>query len=80
MMRKWQKLHWMSSALPLYKIPRTIVDFGNTDGSDQLMYASDFPGYSLGDGAAEMEPGALFEEHVIEKYAWKNAQRVFFDK
>ena len=78
MMCKWPRLYWMSSVLNEHRVPQEIIDFGNFDGFDSLMWATDFPALSFEE---KMPTGdnAHFQGEAAEFYAWKTAQRIFFD-
>ena len=76
MMRKWPHLYWISSAVSEQRIPREIIDFGNDDGGDRLMWGTDFPALSF----AEKQPvgaNAHFAGEAAENYAWKTAEKVY---
>ena len=76
MMRKWPRLCWMSSAVAEHRMPREIIDFGNDDGDDRLMWGTDFPALSF----EEKEPAganAHFAAEAAENYAWRTAERIY---
>lgn len=77
LMRKWPRLYWMSSVIAEQRLPREIIDFGNDDGADRLMWATDFPALSFDEKRPE---GANnhFTGDAAENYAWKTAERIFF--
>ena len=79
LMRKWLNLYWMSSAIPQKMMPDSIVEYGNTDGQDRLMLATDFIAYPFEEKIAEVQPGGLFSGEAAENYAWRNAERVFLN-
>ncbi len=77
LMLKYPNLHYMTSAFAPRHYPQDIVNFANTRGSDQVMYAGYFPmGLSLDRIFSEM-PGVPFRDHVWPKFLRENALRVF---
>ena len=79
LMRKWPRLHWMSSVIAEQRLPREIIEFGNDDGGDRLLWATDFPALSF-DEKAPKNSKAHFHGETSENYAWKNAERLFFER
>jgi predicted TIM-barrel fold metal-dependent hydrolase len=77
LMLKYPNLHYMTSAFAPRHYPQDIVNFANTRGSDQVMYAGYFPmGLSLDRIFSDM-PGVPFRDHVWPKFLRENALRVF---
>ena len=77
LMLKYPNLHYMTSAFAPRYYPSDIIEFANTRGSDQVMYAGYFPmGISLERIFADM-PDVPFRDHVWPKFLRENAQRVF---
>lgn len=77
LMLKYPNLHYMTSAFAPSHYPQDIVNFANTRGSDQVMYAGYFPmGLSLERIFSEL-PGVPFRDHVWPKFLRENALRVF---
>jgi predicted TIM-barrel fold metal-dependent hydrolase len=77
LMLKYPNLHYMTSAFAPRHYPQDIVNFANTRGSDQVMYAGYFPmGLSLDRIFSEM-PAVPFRDHVWPKFLRENALRVF---
>lgn len=77
LMRKWPRLSWMSSVLGEHRLPQEIIEFGNDDGADRLMWATDFPVLSFEEKALTGKR-AHFNGEAGENYAWKTAERIFF--
>jgi uncharacterized protein len=77
LMLKYPGLHYMTSAFAPKWYPKAIVDYANTRGADQVMYAGYFPmGLSL-ERIFEELPNVPFRDHVWPKFLRENAQRVF---
>lgn len=77
MMLKYPNLHYMTSAFAPKHYPRDIVNFANTRGADQVMYAGYFPmGLSLDRIFSEL-PEVPFRDEVWPKFLRDNAIRVF---
>ncbi|MGB0922099.1 MAG: amidohydrolase family protein [Alphaproteobacteria bacterium] len=79
LMRKWENLYWMSSALDQGALPAAIVEFALAGGSDRLMYATDFPAHSF---QQSLSDSLLLQDeipaHVREEFAYGVANRLFF--
>jgi len=74
---KWPNLYYSTSAFAPRYYPKAIVDFANTRGADQVMYAGYYPmGLSLDRIFKEM-PDVPFRDHVWPKFLRENALRVF---
>ena len=77
LMLKYPNLHYMTSAFAPKYYPSDIIEFANTRGSDQVMYAGYFPmGISLERIFKDM-PDVPLRDHVWPKFLRENAQRVF---
>ena len=77
LMLKYPNLHYMTSAFAPRHYPQDIVNFANTRGSEQVMYAGYFPmGLSLDRIFSDM-PKVEFRDHVWPKFLRENALRVF---
>ncbi len=76
LMLKWPGLHYSTSGFAPRYYPQAIVDFANTRGVDQVMYAGYFPfGLTLDRIMGEMAQLPL-REHVWPKFLRTNALRV----
>jgi len=77
MMLKYPNLYYMTSAFSPKYYPKDIINFANTRGSRQIMYAGYFPmGLSLDRIFAEM-PEVPFRDEVWPLFLKDNALRVF---
>ena len=77
LMLKYPNLHYMTSAFAPRHYPQNIIEFANTRGSEQVMYAGYFPmGLSLDRIFKEM-PDVALRDHVWPKFLRENAIRVF---
>ena len=77
LMLKYPNLHYMTSAFAPKYYPKDIIEFANTRGSDQVMYAGYFPmGISLERIFKDM-PHVPLRDEVWPKFLRENAQRVF---
>jgi predicted TIM-barrel fold metal-dependent hydrolase len=77
LMLKWPNLHYSTSAFAPRYYPSDVVQFANTRGADQVLYAGYFPmGLSLERIMAEL-PQVPFRDHVWPKFLRDNAVRVF---
>ena len=77
LMLKYPNLHYMTSAFAPRHYPRDIIDFANTRGSEQVMYAGYFPmGLSLDRIFKEM-PDVPLRDPIWPKFLRQNAIRVF---
>tara|TARA_B100000902_G_scaffold54575_1_gene61296 strand:+ start:2122 stop:3003 length:882 start_codon:yes stop_codon:yes gene_type:complete len=77
LMLKYPNLHYMTSAFAPKHYPKDIVEFANTRGSNQIMYAGYFPmGLSLERIFSEM-PNVPFRDETWPKFLRDNAVRVF---
>ncbi len=77
LMLKYPNLSYSTSAFAPRHYPKAIVDFANTRGADQVMYAGYFPmGLTLERIFKEL-PGVPFKEAVWPKFLRDNAVRVF---
>ncbi len=77
LMLKYPNLHYMTSAFAPKHYPKDIVEFANTRGVNQIMYAGYFPmGLSLDRIFKEM-PNVPFRDDVWPKFLRENAVRVF---
>ena len=77
LMLKYPNLHYMTSAFTPRRYPADIIEFANTRGADQVMYAGYFPmGLSLDRIFAEM-PDVPLRDEVWPKFLRENALRVF---
>lgn len=77
MMLKYPNLHYSTSAFAPRYYPPEIIEFANTRGSNQVMYAGYFPmGLSLDRIFKEM-PEVPLRDEVWPKFLRENAIRVF---
>ncbi|SFR89921.1 amidohydrolase family protein [Sphingomonas jatrophae] len=77
LMLKYPNLYYSTSAFAPKHYPKAIVDFANTRGSNQVMYAGYYPsGLSLERIFAEL-PGVPFRDEVRRKFLRGNAARLF---
>lgn len=77
MMLKYPNLHYSTSAFAPKYYPKEIIDFANTRGADQVMYAGYFPmGLSLDRIFREL-PDVPLRDEVWPKFLRENAIRVF---
>jgi predicted TIM-barrel fold metal-dependent hydrolase len=77
LMLKYPNLHYSTSAFAPRHYPKEIVDFANTRGSRQVMYAGYFPmGLSLERIFREL-PEVPLRDHVWPLFLRDNAKRVF---
>lgn len=77
LMLKYPNLHYSTSAYTPRHYPENIINFANTRGANQVMYAGYFPmGISLEKIFREM-PNVPLKDEVWPKFLRKNAQRVF---
>jgi predicted TIM-barrel fold metal-dependent hydrolase len=76
LMLKWPNLYYSTSAFAPKYIPKAIIDFANTRGSDKIVYAGYFPfGLTLERIFAEFDDLPLKDE-VWPKFLSDNARRV----
>lgn len=77
LMLKYPNLSYSTSAFAPRHYPRAIIDFANTRGADQVMYAGYFPmGLSLERIFREL-PDVPFKDAVWPKFLRDNATRIF---
>jgi hypothetical protein len=77
LMLKYPNLHYMTSAFAPRYYPADIIEFANTRGSEQILYAGYFPmGLSLERIFTEM-PHVPLRDEVWPKFLRENARRVF---
>jgi predicted TIM-barrel fold metal-dependent hydrolase len=77
LMLKYPNLSYSTSAFAPRHYPRDIIEFANTRGADQVMYAGYFPmGLSLERIWKEM-PDVPLKEAVWPKFLRTNAERIF---
>jgi predicted TIM-barrel fold metal-dependent hydrolase len=77
LMLKYPNLSYSTSAFAPRHYPRDIIEFANTRGSDQVMYAGYFPmGLSLERIWKEL-PDVPFKDAVWPKFLRGNAERIF---
>jgi predicted TIM-barrel fold metal-dependent hydrolase len=77
LMLKYPNLYYSTSAFAPRYYPRDVIEFANTRGLDQVMYAGYFPmGLSLERIFKEL-PEVPFRPHVWPKFLRSNALRVF---
>jgi uncharacterized protein len=77
LMLKYPNLSYSTSAFAPRHYPRAIVEFANTRGADQVMYAGYFPmGLSLERIFREL-PEVPFRDHVWPRFLRDNARRIF---
>ena len=77
LMLKYPNLYYSTSAFAPKYYPESIIEFANTRGANQVMYAGYFPmGISLDRIFRDM-PEVPFKDEVWPKFLRENAQRVF---
>lgn len=77
LMLKYPNLSYMTSAFAPRYYPEAVIDFANTRGADQVMYAGYFPmGLSLERIFRELQDVPL-RDHVWPKFLRHNALRIF---
>ena len=77
LMLKYPNLSYSTSAFAPRHYPRAVIDFANTRGTDQVMYAGYFPmGLSLERIFREL-PEVPFKDAVWPKFLRDNARRIF---
>lgn len=77
LMIKYPNLYYSTSAFAPRYYPKAIIDYANSRGSNQIMYAGYFPmGMSLDRIFSEMDD-VPFKEEVWPKFLRDNAKRVF---
>ena len=77
LMLKYPNLYYSPSAFAPKHYPKAIINFANTRGSNQVMYAGYFPmGLSLDRIFKEMR-SVPFKDSVWPKFLYGNAKRVF---
>ncbi len=77
LMLKYPNLYYMTSAFAPKHYPKDIINFANTRGANQVMYAGYFPmGLSL-DRIFKDMPEVPFKDEVWPKFLRENAVRVF---
>jgi uncharacterized protein len=76
LMLKWPGLHYSTSGFAPRYYPKAVIDFANTRGADQVVYAGYFPfGLTLERIMTEMAQLPL-RDHVWPKFLRANALRV----
>ena len=76
LMLKWPNLCYMTSAFAPRHYPKDIVHYANTRGTDRVMFAGYYPGFSYERLKNEL-PEVPFREHVWSKFMRENAIKVF---
>ncbi|OHT19312.1 amidohydrolase family protein [Edaphosphingomonas haloaromaticamans] len=77
LMIKYPNLYYSTSAFAPRYYPKSIVDFANTRGANQVLYAGYYPsGLSLDRIFAEL-PEVPFKDEVWPKFLRDNAKRLF---
>ena len=76
LMLKWPGLHYSTSAFAPKYYPKAIIDYANTRGPHQIIYAGYFPmGLSLERIMTDM-PNVAFRDHVWPMFLRNNAARL----
>lgn len=76
LMLKWPNLYYSTSAFAPKYIPKAIIDYANTRGSDKIIYAGYYPfGLSLERIFTELDELEL-KEYVWPKFLSANARKV----
>ena len=78
LMSKWPNLSYMSSAFAPRRIPREVIEFANRRGSDQVMWATDYPVLDFERCRREILELPFVDEERRRKFAAENARRLFF--
>ena len=77
LMIKYPNLYYMTSAFAPKHYPEAIIDYANTRGSGEILYAGYFPmALSLDRIFSDMER-VPFKDEVWPKFLHQNAERVF---
>ncbi len=77
LMLKWPNLGYATSAFAPKHYPAELIDFANTRGADQVMYAGYFPmGLELSRIFSELDAVA-FRDETWPKFLRTNAERIF---
>jgi uncharacterized protein len=80
LMDRWPNLNYMSSAYSPRRLPAEIVAYLNGRGSDRVMFASDYPILDFDRCRSAIDEMPLVDETRRQKYAYDNANRLFFTK
>lgn len=76
LMLKWPNLYYSTSGFAPKYIPKAIIDYANSRGSEKVLYAGYFPfGLELGRIFAELDELALGEQ-VWPKFLSENARKL----
>jgi len=76
LMLKWPNLYYSTSGFAPKHIPKAIIDYANTRGSDKIIYAGYYPfGIELERTFRELKELPL-RDHVWSKFLSENARRV----
>jgi hypothetical protein len=76
LMLKWPGLYYSTSAFAPKHYPKAVIDYANTRGADNVLYAGYFPmGLTLERIFTDM-PGVPFRDHVWPKFLSENARRL----
>jgi predicted TIM-barrel fold metal-dependent hydrolase len=78
LMLKWPNLFYMTSAFAPKYIPKSIVHYLNTRGSDRVMWASDHPIITFQRCLSEMSQVKFRDAKIRAKFLGGNARRLFF--
>jgi len=77
LMLKWPNLHYSTSAFAPRYYPTEVVQFANTHGTDQVLFADYFPMALILERIMTELPHVPFRDHVWPKFLRDNAMRVF---
>ena len=79
LMLKYPNLYMMTSAYAPKYFPAELIQFMNTRGQDNILFASDHPVLAMDRCLAEARELKL-RDGVIEKFLYANAQKLFFSR
>jgi predicted TIM-barrel fold metal-dependent hydrolase len=80
LMLKWPNLFYMTSAFAPKYIPKAIMHYLNTRGSDRILWASDHPVIPFQRCMAEIKKLEFRDEATRTKFLSGNANRLIFDR
>lgn len=78
LMLKWENLYYMSSAWAPRHIPKEIIHYLNTRGTNKVMWASDYPLLTLDRCTAEFDKVDFRSDAHRKAFVRDNALRLFF--
>jgi predicted TIM-barrel fold metal-dependent hydrolase len=79
LMLHWDNLYYMSSAYAPKRLPKEIIEYANWRGSDKIIWASDYPVLEFERCRREIVQMPFVNEETRRKFAYDNADRMFFN-